>query len=241
MNILLQAMCKAGLNRGEIRDALTGVEQYKGVTGAMVFDPNCKNYVPLYLAAVHDGKISHRRYPTQKEYARAGEDGVAYNGPAIADAPQGRLRIRVVGPDAGSAVERLAPLVAAHGGRYELAPVASDVPWGRASNELVKLLYQDATIGLVCTDRNSAHLAEQLAVKAFLPVIALSSDRSLTALNIPWIFRLPAGTALADAVRTMLDAAEKSGPNRGRLRDVLASGTTLAGGVRFNSTGEVRT
>jgi branched-chain amino acid transport system substrate-binding protein len=47
MNILLQAVCRAGLNRGRIRDALTAVESYKAVTGDMVFDPNCKNMVPM--------------------------------------------------------------------------------------------------------------------------------------------------------------------------------------------------
>src|SRR5271167_2187522 len=43
MRVLLDAICRAGLNRGRIRDALTATETYKGVTGDMVFDPNCKN------------------------------------------------------------------------------------------------------------------------------------------------------------------------------------------------------
>jgi len=38
MNILLQAVCRAGLNRGKIRDALTATENYKGRTGDMVCD-----------------------------------------------------------------------------------------------------------------------------------------------------------------------------------------------------------
>jgi ABC-type branched-subunit amino acid transport system substrate-binding protein len=62
MNILLQSICRAGLNRGRIRDALAGVEQYQGVTGEMKFDPNSKNIVPLYLVKVHDGKYGFRRY-----------------------------------------------------------------------------------------------------------------------------------------------------------------------------------
>ena len=49
MNILLDAVCRAGLNRGKIRDALAGLESYKGVTGEMAFDPNSKNIVPMYL------------------------------------------------------------------------------------------------------------------------------------------------------------------------------------------------
>jgi hypothetical protein len=93
---------------------------------------------------------------------------------------------------------------------------------------------------MISTDRNTSHLAEQLAIKAFVPLVAISSDKSLTSVNIPWIFRLPQETALEDALRCIIDAAEKSGPNRGRLREVLASGTTLAGRVRFDSRGELR-
>ena len=85
MNILLQSICRAGLNRGRIRDALTGLERYKGVTGEMVFDPNCKNIVPMYLATVKSGKYTFRRYPMQIPYAQVGENGVQYNGPPVSD------------------------------------------------------------------------------------------------------------------------------------------------------------
>jgi branched-chain amino acid transport system substrate-binding protein len=66
MNILMQAICRAGLNRGRIRDALAGVEQYKGVTGLMRFDPNSKNIEPLFLATVRNGKLEFRRYPMRQ-------------------------------------------------------------------------------------------------------------------------------------------------------------------------------
>jgi ABC-type branched-subunit amino acid transport system substrate-binding protein len=62
MNLLLRSICQAGLNRGKIRDALTGTERYQGVTGEMVFDPNCKNVTPMYLAVIHGGKAQFRRY-----------------------------------------------------------------------------------------------------------------------------------------------------------------------------------
>jgi branched-chain amino acid transport system substrate-binding protein len=240
MNILLQAICRGGLNRGKIRDALTGLEGYKGVTGDMVFDPNCKNIVPLYLATVKDGTLGFRRYSMRKAYARVGEEGVQYNGPAVADAPAGPLRIGVFGPGADRIVARLQPVLGSYKGYYELVPISADGPWGKASSGLVKFIYQPGAIGLISTDRNASHLAEQLAVKAFIPVIALSSDRSLTAVNIPWIFRLPADAPVEEALRSMLDAAEKSGPNRGRLRQVLASGTLVAGHLRFDSQGELR-
>jgi branched-chain amino acid transport system substrate-binding protein len=76
MQILLDAICRAGLNKGRIRDALTGTETYKGVTGDMVFDPNCKNVAPLFLAHVRKGTIVYRRITMEKPYARLGEDGV---------------------------------------------------------------------------------------------------------------------------------------------------------------------
>ncbi|HVX67294.1 MAG TPA: hypothetical protein VHA11_11860, partial [Bryobacteraceae bacterium] len=180
----------------------------------------------------------YRRYGMEKEYANVSENRVEYNGPAVADAPRGPLRIALFAPGAGETAARLASLLEPYKGRYELVPVASDLPWGKASNQLVKLLYQDGAIGMISTGREAAHLAEQLAIKAFVPLIAVSADRSLTAVNIPWIFRLPADTAPEDALRTLLEAAEKSGPNRARLRAVLASGTTMAGRVRFDSRGE---
>jgi ABC-type branched-subunit amino acid transport system substrate-binding protein len=62
MNLLLQSICRGGLNRGRIRDALTATERYTGVTGEMVFDPNCKNIVPMYLGVIHEGKAQFRRY-----------------------------------------------------------------------------------------------------------------------------------------------------------------------------------
>jgi len=221
MNILLQAVCRAGLNRGLIRDALAGLETYKGVTAEMVFDPNSKNIVPLYLGTVHGGKVEFRRYSMQKPYAKVSENP-SYNGPALPNAPAGPLRIGLFGPQADKAAATLAPVLARYGGRYAVVGVASDVPWGRASNELVGLIYDERVVGLIATDRNSSHQAEQLAVKAFLPVVAISGDRALTSINIPWIFRLSAETPLADALSRMLDAADRAGPNRGRLREVLA-------------------
>jgi branched-chain amino acid transport system substrate-binding protein len=223
MNILLQAVCHAGLNRGKIRDALTAVESYKGVTGDMVFDPNCKNTVPMYLATVHGGKYQFRRYPMQVPYAKVGEGGVNYNGPPLADAAPGVMRIGIFGPGAEGTVARISPLLAPYHGRYSLIAVPSDVAWGQASTGLVNLIYDQEVLGLISTDRNSGHLAEQLAAKSFVPLIAVTDDHTLTSVNIPWVIRLPANTQAEDALSRFLAAAEKSGPNRGRLREVLVS------------------
>ncbi|MBZ5623940.1 MAG: hypothetical protein LAQ69_35330 [Acidobacteriia bacterium] len=116
------------------------------------------------------------------------------------DAPPGPVRIGIFGQDAERQAALLAPAIELYGGRYALTPVSSDAPWGKASSALVKLIYEDHALALVAGDRNSSHLAEQIAVKAFLPAVALSADGTLTSVNIPWIFRLPADTQMADAV-----------------------------------------
>ena len=141
----------------------------------------------------------------------------------MADVPPGPIRIGIFGPDAERQAAALYGILADYGGRYAVTAVSSDVPWGKASTGLVNLIYDDHAIALIAADRNSSHLAEQLAAKAFVPVVAISTDRSLTSVNVPWIVRLAPETGLADALRLVIEAAEKSGGNRERLRAILMS------------------
>ena len=247
MNALLESICRAGLNRARIHDALSQIYEYNGVTGHMVFDPLNKIVSPMYLGTVHDGKITYRvasmgvsRAAAQKAtpatrppYARVGEDGVTYAGPHQADLPAGEAKIVLFGPHA----EEVAASLTLGGGRWALIPVESGQNWGKASTEMVHALMDEHALAIVALDRNCAHLAEQLALKTFVPVVALSDDRALTSTNIPWIFRLPANTNPAEAFRLIDEAARRSGANPEKLRAVLASGTALAG-VRFLETGE---
>ena len=76
------------------------------------------------------------------------------------------------------------------------------MPWGKASSELVSAVYDQNVVAIIALDRNSSHLAEQIGVKSLVPVIAVSSDHALTSTNIPWIFRLPEGTSLEQALQT---------------------------------------
>lgn len=55
MNILIQAIRTAGLNRVRIRDTLTSLKTYRGVTGEIVFDASHNDVGPVWLAEVHDG------------------------------------------------------------------------------------------------------------------------------------------------------------------------------------------
>jgi ABC-type branched-subunit amino acid transport system substrate-binding protein len=244
MRVLLNAICEAGLNKGRIRDALTGVTSYKGVTADMVFDPNCKNISPMFLGTVRNGAIEYRRVTMEKAYARVGEDGVQYAGPALPDADSSDLKIGVFGPQADQIVRTPEMIAAVEklsiGGRhFSLVGIPSEGPWGKASTALVQAVYQEHALGIITLDRASSHLAEQIGTKAFVPVIAISSDRMLTSANIPWIFRLPEGTPLEQALRCFAEAVGNAGPNRGKIREVLASGNAVAG-VRFQTTGEVR-
>jgi len=242
MRILLDAICRAGLNKGRIRDALTGLTSYKGVTGDMIFDPNCKNIASLFLARVHDGKIEYRRISMEKPYARVGENGVRYVGPPASDENGEELRIGIFGPHADEVVrspeaQSYVTRLSAHGQHYSLIAIPSQTSWGKAASDLVKAVYEKHVLALIALDRPSSHLAEQIAVKSFLPAVAISSDRTLTSTNIPWIFRLPEGTALDKALGCLTAAIDQAGPNRADIREILASGEPV-GGIRFDPTGE---
>jgi hypothetical protein len=179
---------------------------------------------------------------TNAPYARVGEDGVEYAGPRRPDVPMGSMKVVLFGPHA-ELVARSAEMQAqlrggaGQGAEWSLLPVASDQNWGAASTQLVHALMDEHALMILALDRDAAHLAEQLALKTFVPVVALSEDKMLTSTNVPWIFRLSATTAPASALRLIEMAAKKSGANPERLRDVLASGQSIDG-VAFLSTGE---
>ena len=61
MQILLQAICEAGLNRRHDSRRSVRYYEYNGVTGHMVFDPNSKNMRDMYLGTVHNGHIEYRK------------------------------------------------------------------------------------------------------------------------------------------------------------------------------------
>jgi branched-chain amino acid transport system substrate-binding protein len=263
MNALLDSICKAGLNRARIHDALADIEQYDGVTGHMIFDPNQKNVAPMYLGTVHDGAISYRvetmdKHPVAQHsadvqapagtapmpYARVGEDGMNYFGPRSADLPAGLVRVVVFGPNAKEVAGSAEMLAAVHeaegrGQQWMVLPVESGQNWGAAATQLIHALMDEHAMAIVALDRDSSHLSEQMALKCFVPVVALSNDKSLTSANVPWIFRLPAGASPVMALRLLEQAAARSGTNPQRVRDALASGQAVAG-IAFQPTGEQR-
>ena len=264
MNMLLDSICKAGLNRARIHDALADIDQYDGVTGPMHFDPNQKNVAPMYLGTVHDGAITYKLATldksataantgpaqpplpatTQVPYARIGDEAQHFSGPHTPDLPPGPVSIVLFGPQASRVAQSAAvqaQLVPAtkSSAAWKLIPIDSDQSWGASATQLVHALMDEHALAIVALDRNAAHLSEQLALKAFVPVVALSGDKSLTEANVPWIFRLPAASTPADALRLVRTAAARGGANPERVRDVLASGAQLDG-IAFLPTGELR-
>jgi branched-chain amino acid transport system substrate-binding protein len=60
MNLTVEAIRKAGLNRALIRDVLTDLKTfqgYEGVSGKIVFDATWNNVRPIYLAKINHGKF----------------------------------------------------------------------------------------------------------------------------------------------------------------------------------------
>jgi len=262
MNMLLDSICKAGLNRARIHDALADIEHYDGVTGPMRFDPNQKNVAPMYLGTVHDGAISYTPATMDKTaataspaaqstpaavqvpYARIGEESQPFSGPRVPDLPAGTVSVVLFGPHASqvaASAEVQAQLASAdkNSAAWKLIAIDSDQSWGASATQLVHALMEEHALAIVALDRNAAHLSEQLALKAFVPVVALSDDKSLTSANVPWIFRLSGGSTPADALRLVRTAAARGGVNPEKVRDVLASGSALDG-IAFLPTGELR-
>lgn len=66
MNILIEAVRKAGLNRALIRDLLTDLKTfqgYQGVTGPVNFDGTWNNIRPIFMAQVSTGKFKYSPAP----------------------------------------------------------------------------------------------------------------------------------------------------------------------------------
>ncbi len=73
---------------------------------------------------------------------------------------------------------------------FRLVPAWSDDPWGSGVRKLTRLAFADrvwAVIGGV--DGPTTHLAEQVAVKAGVPLLnPVSTDKTVNLINVPWVF-----------------------------------------------------
>lgn len=141
-------------------------------------------------------------------YARIADEPPQYRGPDRAagkDIRAGEIALGLLvpleGPQAGTgralqlaaeiAVEQANREGGYQGRTFVLQTRSTSGPWGKASGEVVRLLYSDQVVALITSmEGATAHLAEQVANKAGAPVLTLSPDSTTTEINLPWIFRL---------------------------------------------------
>jgi branched-chain amino acid transport system substrate-binding protein len=73
---------------------------------------------------------------------------------------------------------------------FRLVPAWSENPWGTGVKELTRLVFEDEVWAIVGgVDGPTTHLAEQVAVKAGLPLLnPVSTDKTVNLINVPWIF-----------------------------------------------------
>jgi len=162
----------------------------------------------LVLAALLVSTLRGFAQAPPAPYAVIPRDAVNYSGPgrdAKHDLEGSEIKIGFLAPltgphqDDGKALLQAAQLAIEdeaasplpEGRQLSLVPRDQSGPWGRASNEIVHLVYEDRAVAIVTSlDGASAHLAEQVGNKAGIPIVTLSADPTTTQINLPWIFRL---------------------------------------------------
>jgi len=81
MNIIIEAIRKAGLNRVLIRDLLTDrktFQNYDGVTGKIILDGSWNNIRDIFIAEVHNGKFVLSPAPPLDQKYKRGSSTVGY-------------------------------------------------------------------------------------------------------------------------------------------------------------------
>jgi len=215
MTMIIEAIERAGLNRAKIRDELAANKRWHGVTGQKVFDNVYSNRSPAVLALVKDGRWTFRTASgSAPESTRSANkymlsDPLTFTGVETLDRGSARsseIRIGLFAPDGatdpvGRGMLRGATVavdLANTGAGDSAVPIRlirrwDPDPWRGGAREVVRLVYEDRVVALIGgPDGVSTHVAQQVATKALLPLIApVSSDPSLTHTRVPWIFRLP--------------------------------------------------
>jgi ABC-type branched-subunit amino acid transport system substrate-binding protein len=86
---------------------------------------------------------------------------------------------------------------------FRLIAAWSDNPWGTGVSLLTRMIYVDGVWAIVGgVNGETTHLAEQIAVKARLPLVSPgNTDLSVNMTNVPWIFScLPTDDTQAEAL-----------------------------------------
>lgn len=171
---------------------------------------------------------SFAQAPPAQPYAAINRDAVSYSGPgrdAAHDLAGREIRLGLLAPlrgprqAKGEALRHAAEMAideanaASLPGGRRLALVTRDEsgPWGQASTEIVRMVFDDQALALITSaEGGAAHLAEQVGNKVGVPVLTLSTDTTTTEINLPWIFRLgPTDAAQARAFARDIYGARK--------------------------------
>jgi ABC-type branched-subunit amino acid transport system substrate-binding protein len=81
------------------------------------------------------------------------------------------------------------------GAPLRLVPRWSENVWGNGVTQLVRLVYEDGARAILgSVDSAATHLAEQIIVKARLPLVSpVSTDESVNLAGVPWMFSVVPG------------------------------------------------
>ena len=156
--------------------------------------------------------------PPPAPYATINRDAVSYNGPgrdAGHDLAGPQIRLGLLAPLTGPrqaegealrcaaqmAIDEENATSLPNDRRLALVTRDESGPWGQASTEIVRMVFDDQAVALITSaEGGAAHLAEQVGNKAGVPILTLSTDTTTTEINLPWIFRLgPTDAAQARA------------------------------------------
>ena len=161
----------------------------------------------LLLAALFLTASAWAQTPV-KPYAEINPNAVSYNGPGRSvpdDLPGATIHVgRLAATTGPRKAEGTALIQAAQmaigdestrplpgGRRLVLVTRDENGLWGRASSEIVHMVFDDGAVAVVTSvDGVAAHVAEQIATKIGVPTLTLSTDDTTTEINLPWIFRI---------------------------------------------------
>jgi ABC-type branched-subunit amino acid transport system substrate-binding protein len=83
MNLIIEAVRRAGLNRVLIRDSLYEKESFQGASGEIIFDTNMSDVGPTWLATVKDGLFIYQPAPDWSVAPTMGGTGSGSTGQAV--------------------------------------------------------------------------------------------------------------------------------------------------------------
>lgn len=96
---------------------------------------------------------------------------------------------------ASQAVEEVNEVGGLHGLPVRLIPRWSDNPWGTGVGQIARMVHEDQVLAILgSVDGPGTHLAEQVVVKARLPLVSpVSTDESVNLAGVPWMFSVAPG------------------------------------------------